>query len=459
MKIEKIDYNTLYDNAEKIANALSYLIGFFRKNFDIELSEIKSFEDGLIDKAVKYGLHTECEEFDDQAFIECTNIEDLNPHILYEIPDSFREALKKSIDNFIKSNTIKDPANVFIVNSSQRYNFLIKMIQHQIIIRCQDIELIKKLKKQKTITEEVEFCFIKYINDNLEKIISNSIKFILCFENNTANRNMCQEILSPNYIGVDDHTYRLEKSVFRRTQTYINSFLENYLNTKKDDILNFDESKKAIITTLKYAKSYINDEYSQSSDKNREVEKIYLENLKALDDTNLSAFIDNSKKTNAFKIQLSKANMNFIIIHDNEYIYPFLLDLIVMRFNILFYYELHKKEIVNPIAMAKKLESSKYDYKDSLDHDNYQFQQLINLLDTVDEIYINKDLTFAIVKHYSEILNVDHGSILSILRQLNYPIPDKDRGICKILEDQKNKKLNLGYDYFRHYSSNINING
>ncbi len=173
--------------------------------------------------------------------------------------------------------------------------------------------------------------------------------------------------------------------------------------------------------------------------------------------------LNNSARTRTFRGELNKSNMNYMSKYNNEYIFPFLLDLITNRFVLLLNYAVYNKEFKNSKALANIYSSFDDKYIDHNDSEYYNLKQLEELINCFPDEYqddnlnknIEQSISIFIIKHYSNILNTEYKFIGNVLRQLNYEVADFNKGEYKLPKYLIDNTIVLDDDYFRYYSLHI----
>jgi hypothetical protein len=216
-----------------------------------------------------------------------------------------------------------------------------------------------------------------------------------------------------------------------------------------------DEFQDALLNTIELAKIAAADIFKFDSYENcqkcKEIRQVYAELFK-----NSKKRVTDPAKLKNFKIALQKAKLNFVSKHTTgKYIYPLLYDLIVMTFSFSIKSELYKSHIEKTNILAKSILDRKYSYIDTDSDENYLFEDLLQLIEMLPDEFKKVDPALLIIKHYSEILEVDYKVISTVLRQLRFERADDNKAIYAFPKALKNTRLSIDDDHFRILSLEI----
>ena len=150
---------------------------------------------------------------------------------------------------------------------------------------------------------------------------------------------------------------------------------------------------------------------------------------------------DVHRKFNALKIALEDAKMNYVIKVDGKYIYPFLYDLILMSFSLRLTVAIHHTQFTSSCALANEVDRVEDLYMEEDVTDYYLYKELIRLIrkipgeakelknflenmqenyESINDLQYIHPTTLLLIKHYSEVLNVECKKILSVFHQLSF---------------------------------------
>lgn len=454
MKQEELDLDFLLENFEEIGKNISYFLGIFEKEDMLSLIDEK-IKDLIIDKSIVFAISIKYDDYNVNSFEECFDSQEIKDRQNYIIPLGFRNAIKDKINFTIFNYCQNEKMKIFEINYSNNHGRL-KLLEDSIIYQ------IKLLYKNYQINKK-EFSnfpaglslapFEDEVDLKLDTIIHNSIKYILCYENSDRDKEMCKKLTFESYQYNNIFEYRLRKHVKENIVKYVNNFLSVYLKGETDDDrMSFSESKNTLLRTINLAKSYIYEIYSNDVYfQNKQCALIYQTYVKLFD--NAERKMSKSATFKSLKIMIKKANMNYIMMQNEGYVYPFIFDLLVISFSLSLKTVVYKKELNNSKSMAKTINFFNTLNIDKDIDENYSHKEFLRLVELLPEDFNDYDVL--IIKHYSEILNVDYNNIASVLRQLRFPVPDHNKGAYKIPKYLKNKLLSIDEDYFRCLSLNI----
>lgn len=290
---------------------------------------------------------------------------------------------------------------------------------------------------------------------NIDKIIGASIVRLICYEGENNNSDMCKNLKEKEHCPEYDNLYKLENEAEKSMKKEIFTFVDIYKNLLRDeDIKNeiYDEAQTALRNTLKQAKesidNIINVKFSNQS--NKEI-CIHIKNQYALlNDVGLSKIMgEDTSKLTSLKNALKDANMNYVIDLGSGYIYPFLYDLIIMSFSLRLSVAIHNKPVMESSSLSSmilEMNTSPID-KDTTTY--YLHMELLRLInDMPKEIkkfnnFLEEDktreqeedveyihpTTILIIKHYSEVLEVNCEKVLSVFHQLAFHDNSKKRKV------------------------------
>lgn len=223
---------------------------------------------------------------------------------------------------------------------------------------------------------------------------------------------------------------------------------------KKIKALSRDEFQSSLLNTIEEVEKAIDiifdfDKYKDSQ-KCREIRREYRNLLE-----NAKERVTNPAKLKNFKVVLRKAKLNYVSKYEDQYIYPFVYDLIVMSFSFSIKSELYKPQIEKINIMQKSTNEMTYKYIDTDSDENYLFKDLQQLIEVLPDEFKNVDPALLIIKHYSEILEVDYEAIANVLKQLKVKKADDGKRIYALPMKLKDIRLSIDDDHFRGLSLNI----
>jgi len=454
MMKEKLDFDFLFENAEQIGKNISYFLGMFEKEDVLTIID-EERKDWIIDKSIIYFIAIKYNEYNVKTFEQCATSEEINNKQAYIIPIEFRNMTKDIMNSLILNHCQNEEVKIFEIDSINNKGRL-KLLEDTVIYQIKLLHkeyIINKKKFDNLPTGLSLSSFESEIKFKLDTIINNSIKYILCYENSDYDKDMCKELFSKCYKGTDNFKYRLRKHAKENIQKYINNFLVTYLKKETDvNGMTFQESRNTLQRTLDKARYYIDEIYSHDIYfKDKQCALIHKDYIKLFE--NAQSKINRSTTFRALKTMIKKSKMNYIMIQNEGYIYPFIFDLLVMSFSLLLKTAIYQNELNNSKSMAKTINSFNNLNVDKNIDANYLHQEFLRLVELLPENF--NDYNVIIIKHYSEILNVDYNNIASVFRQLKFPVPDHNKGAFKIPKYLKNKFLSIDEDHFRCLSLNI----
>lgn len=451
MNNKNISIDILENHYEEIIHGLNELFNIYRVEFGM-LRVKDVYSDVIIDKAIIYAISIKYDEYNVSNFGECFVSKEINDEEKYIIPDIFRDKLKKKID-FTIEDFAKKNKNIFLFDVNRNIGQL-RILENFIIY-----QLKLEYKKNKDLeidianhsfSEFIKPLFKESIELRKDTYISNAIKYLIWYERNDSNIEICTEWLSDNDNGKDK--FMLEDANKNIIYKQIDSFLNIYLNKKTDVDLEGDEQKEALLKTLEYAKEEINNIFEYSVyNTNENCNKLYKKNVDFFKKS--EERITNSSKLSKFKIALEKAKMNYIMEYKGNNIYPFIFDLIVMRFSLIMMSVAYEEELKSVQLMIQKINKHEYKFIDKSRDEQYIHQDFKQIVEVLPKDY--EDMTILLIKHYSEILEVEYDYVATVLRQLHFDTASKNKGEYKLPEFLINKDLFIEHDYFRMLSNSI----
>jgi len=149
---------------------------------------------------------------------------------------------------------------------------------------------------------------------------------------------------------------------------------------------------------------------------------------------------EDTAKLTSLKKALENANMNYVIDLGDGYIYPFVYDLIIMSFSLRLSVAIYNKPVMEPSSLAKivlEMEASPIE-KNTTTY--YLYKELLRLIEGLPEKikkfnnFLENDkekkqkgdvdyihpTTILVIKHYSEVLEVECKKVLSVFHQLAF---------------------------------------
>lgn len=454
MEKEKLSFQTLNKNAEIIGAMISSWLGLIERETSLQrFKQDIEIRDYIIDKAIIYAIAIESDDYDVSSFNDCCTSKEIGYIPAYNIPDEFRNILNDSIDKCISEHMQRNNKKTFLIdypNNIGRLTQLEKAIKYQIKLKYKEhIDFGNNLPYGATLMPfETQLDF----NSCIDNFIDFGIKYIICQENDDTNSNMCKEFYSKEHSGKDQYQYRLETHMQAIVEKNIKDFIFTYINKETDiNILDFNDSKNALLRTVNHAKNSIDAIFKKIYSDNEDCIEIYKDYILLFEQSKNR--INSTATLREFKKILTKAKMNYIMKYKDEYIYPFIYDLLVMRFSILMTTAVYGKELNNASDMAKTINEFNRMRVNKSNDENYLHQQFLELVEILPKNF--NDYTSLIIAHYSEVLGVEYNCVASVLRQLRFAVADNNKGMYKMPKYLKNKKISIDEDYFRLLSLDI----
>ena len=451
MKNEYLSLDDIYEHAETIFIVLGKWLGMIENEVGL-LNLTEELQNWIIDKSVKYAIAIDC---DDMSFEDCFKSKEINNLPAYIVPDTFRDKANDRINTLIESYKQKDGTKIFHIdpaNNLGRLSLLEKTIKYQ--IKLLHKEYLKNVNDPNLPIGLSFMPFEKEIDFKFDTIINNAIKYIICLENKDTDSEMRSELMSKDYAGKDGYRYCLEKHVNNIIESSVENFLNTYLKKETDLTgMSFEDSRDALLRTIDNAENDINEIFSyELYSKNKECILIHNNYLALFEQSKQRISVNATLKP--FRNMLKKAKMNYVMKHKEEYIYPFVYDLLIIDFLLLMKTTVYKEELTSPRSMARKINEFKNTFfTDKSFDENYFHEEFLQLADILPENFNN--YTGLIIKHYSEILDTNYNHIASVLRQLRFAVADGNKGIYKITKDLKTIDLSIDEDHFRLLSLDI----
>lgn len=460
MKHYDIDIKTITEFEEEIKEYINFFILLFEKKRAEEFMIMDLFiKKNIIFNSLICLKIIQSQDNDINTILDCLNSEEINDveiNILSDVPNSIILQLFDYIE--ISSKGMKE---YFYIEDNQfgRYDLFFKSLIYQIKLHYPDhLE-----SNQSSIFNEPDFksfikpvSFEKRIELIYDKIVNDSILFCKCYEADNKDDEMCRDILHRDVKNSYKYLHHLEPSVDNQLKQEIKLFVNTYSN-KKFDTEEFEKkslfqkSRIALFNTLEFAKKTINDllenEPCLNSKECLSVFNIYKELFENSKDK-----FKSSRKTSAFLQELRKTKMNYIMIYRDEYIYPFLYDLIVMSFIYTVTYKNYEKEFNNIQSFAKKVNDHKHKYLQRSSDSNYHYNEFTRCIELIPEEYKILDPSTILIKHYSEILDCEYNSIVNVMRQLRFEFSHLKQPTYNLPSHLINDKLDFDHDYFRKLS-------
>lgn len=452
--MEKLSFQTLDENAPRIGEMISSWLGVIEREVSLQdfqqNIEIRNY---IIDKAIVFAIAIESDEYDVSSFNDCCTSKEIDYISPYNIPDEFRNIVNDSIDKCISEHMQKNNKKTFFLdypNNIGRLTQLEKAIKYQIKIKYKEhVDFDNNLPYGASLMPfETQLDF----NSSIDNFINFAIKYIICQENDDTNSDMCKKFYSKEYSGKDQYEYRLETHMQVIVEKNIKDFIFTYINKETDtNILDFNDSKHALLRTVNHAKDSIDAIFKKKYSENEDCIAIYEDYILLFEQSKNR--INSTATLRQFKNILTKAKMNYIMKYEDEYIYPFIYDLLVIRFSLLMNVTVYSKELNNSSDMVKTINEFNRMRIDKSNDENYLHQQFLELVEILPKDF--KDYTSFIIAHYSQVLGVEYNYVASVLRQLRFAVADDNKGMYKIPKYLKNKKIDVDGDYFRLLSLDV----
>ena len=286
-------------------------------------------------------------------------------------------------------------------------------------------------------------------------MIDNAITFCKCYEADSTNNKMCKEALNKGFTEHYKYQYKLDKSTTKKLQEDIKLIVTNFENkTEYTKNMNgrVDLSMMHLSDTINCAQKFIDDIINNNEELSSKEYSVIIETFEQIF-TNCKYRFKNSKKTTAFLIALEEANMLHRMPYNNQIIYPFLYDLIVLGFLYSVNHLKYKEIYTDSNSLAKVFNATKYKYLDKEDDENYHFNEFITLAAEIpQEFKVLDEPMILIIKHYSEFLGCEYKEVANVLNQLRFESTSHKPNHYNLLQEQQGIKLCLDDDYFRKLS-------
>jgi hypothetical protein len=371
-------------------------------------------------------------------------------YISEDVPDAIIHELLQHITTVLKKGR-----EYFPIEASQngRYDLLFKGVLHYIKL------LNLNLQKHSIVVDSKVSDIIKPMNlQNVvdlyfDKMIDCAVIFCKCYEADSKNNKLCREVLGKNFKEYYRYQYKLDKKIKEKLKRDIHLIIDNINNLDKHTKdIDFEESKIHLSNTLSLTQKYIDDIICNNNKLKSDEFKILINTYKQLFTNSRNRF-KTSQKTNNFLIELKKANMFHRMTYEGKVIYPFLFDLIVMNFIYSTSHIQYKDIYTDSNRLAETFNANKYEYLEKSSDENYYFNEFTRAAEEIPKEYKElNDPTILIIKHYSEFLNCEYGTVAAIFRQLRFEFTDANKSVYNLLLPQRNIDLNFDDDYFRKLS-------
>jgi len=473
---ENIEIEILDKHYDKIKEMLGSFISVYDKDYDfILISESK--KNWIINHAISYAIAIKYDEYNVDSFDECFVSTEINDKEPYSIPKAFRNKLLNLINEIIEDFKAFEKSKIFQIWPDKHRGrgdllhksilFIIKLHFHKETEFQSTLPV--KLKSMVKPTEEVLPINIKLHYDS---IINQAIQFSLCYESNPQDFTMCRKILLEDASNYNNYDYRLEKPVNKIMKKTVDDFLDDFLNKKTDQYFTKEEDTYLTLSrTLESIKMSIQDIYEYTIHKNNPLCNIIYNEYKKIF-SNFEIKINTPKKRVKLLDVIQKSKMNYISKHNGTYIYPFIYDLLVIRFSMLLKTALHNEQLNKAHLLAKEINETKYKFHDKDSNENYFFNELLILAEELPEEYINKDYvdqnyleteydkfskysTKLIVKQYSQILDIEYKAVALVASRLIFDFPQYNSTYFYLSKHLVAKPLTIDSDYFRALSLNV----
>lgn len=165
--------------------------------------------------------------------------------------------------------------------------------------------------------------------------------------------------------------------------------------------------------------------------------------------------------------------MNYILKHDDKYIYPFLYDFLVIRFSLLTKFAVNNELFHNQRAREEERIKTDEAHHEPHSNENYESKELTKLIICIPDEYINKMViddnymqnnyddfskrtTKFLVKYYCQILNTEYKYVAQTISRLLFDLPNYNSTYFYESKDIASKSLKIDdTDNFRILSPNI----
>lgn len=389
------------------------------------------------------------------------------------VSNDFKEKLKQHIfidyqEKIYIKKFSKDDRKIFYIDTDSEY-LRFDMFWKYIAIKIKQTRhnlISYKLSDGSDLAE--------YVFNMFNYLVDIAIRYTICLERNPQEKNYSQEECRKIFVGKEDLNQKIEYRLDKKSQQALTErliiFIENYQEQKKDVKANKDSNKKnkdedfqnfkeTLKNTIKCAKIDMERIFKKDIYKNDSgCKMVHNNHLKIIE--NIKTIVNTPAKARAFREELHNSNMHHISKHDNKYIFPILLDLIVNRYIFILLYTVYEKEFADKGTCVKLCNEIDEKYLQHTSSEYYDFIQLKELTDSYPQKYksnklkqnIEQNISIMIIKHYSETFNSDYNSIANILKQLFFNSNESKRREYDQYKEIKNETLNIDYDYFRFYS-------
>ncbi|MDD3775474.1 MAG: hypothetical protein PHV08_05900 [Sulfurovaceae bacterium] len=459
------------DNFSETEKEVIYILNILIEH-DIELNNPINIE-LLIDKAIFLkSLNSQDENSFLKHYVTVQYLETI-PYVNGIVSEDFRRNIAiNSFCHYQEKQYIKKHKkderkffNINLENECMRYDTM----QKYIIYKIKQFQALGDIHNLSMSADAILLNFFNFLMDI-------TIRYIICYEKNPLDKNFKPEECKKMFAGFDDD-HKIEYKLDHKSQLILAKelmcFTENYQMKKRDVGANknsdkntnkktFNEFKITLQNTLNYATINIKRIFQKDIYINHlDCKDIYKKHINMIDIGH--QILNYSPRARTFRRKLIESNMNYMSKYNNEYIFPFLLDLITNRFVLLLNYTVYNKEFKNSKALANIYSSFDDKYIDHNDSEYYNLKQLEGLINCFPDKYqddnlkknIEQSISIFIIKHYSNILNTEYKFIGNVLRQLNYEVADFNKGEYKLPEYLINHTIVLDDDYFRYYSLHI----
>ena len=441
---------------------------------DISLDQVSKYmelynidtplKDMIIDHSIALTIAYLYEKFQIQNISNYLTAVNLHNLPLYSIEDNYRCELITYINTYIDRNKSLDNRKVFIIDKTHlaRYELFYKSLIFTL-----------KFIFNNHIDESTKNEFEEYVLDNYDQIINNSILLTLCYESDTNDQDMCRRLLTKDNQDYSNYKYRLEKEFNSNAKRIINEFSTSYINKKTDETFHQDQAIiSALSETLHAIEEAIEKVYMFYTHKKNSM-CTYIYNEYKVMSSNFESKIYNSKKRTKLLEIMQKSKMNYILKHDDKYIYPFLYDFLVMRFSLLMKFAANNELFHNQRAREEERIRTAEAYHEPYSNENYEFKELTKLIACIPDEYINKMViddnymqnnyddfskrpTKFLVKYYCQILNTEYKYVAQTISRLLFDLPRYNSTYFYEAKDIASRSFKIDdADNFRILSPNI----
>jgi hypothetical protein len=345
------------------------------------------------------------------------------------------------------------PESVFVLDPRKnygRYRSIVNAIKYQ-------TKLLKKSGRLnvENFLDEVNFLGsgVRIYGDfSVNMIINYAIKYVISRESKQEHIDECREVMGVKEIS-HDHYYYLEESVEELLKNDLLLFLDTFFDKKTDEEMKIEEVQVVLKETLRIVKEEINNIYDIFSSKTSC--QIQYNVYKGIIDNSYKKS-ENKKILAHLRRAIKKANMNYIMMYEGAYIYPFLFDLLVKSFGLVLqkaFYEESLKSAKSFIELNNEFTVLRFDKESDI---YYLYQDLLNVMQILPDNYTDyDDMAVILIKHFNEVLGVSYNSVATVLRQLRFEVPDQNKIFYRCPKALKNKPLEIDEDHFRELSLNV----